>query len=99
MVYPEFAAAMRSNDQARRDRVEAALYQRAVGYVQPGEKIVKTSDDEIVRVPIVTHIPADTQAALSYLKAWDPDRYAKSTDADTANVLRVVIENDPDAGS
>ena len=73
MVYPEFAAAIKANRQARNDRVETALYQRAVGYEVPTERILKSSDDVVLRVRTFTHVPADTQAAKTWLERHHED--------------------------
>jgi hypothetical protein len=75
MVYPEFAAAMRANGQARNDRVENAYYQRCVGYEHESEQIVHAGDGEIVRVPIMRHVPADSAAALKWLENHKPEEY------------------------
>lgn len=94
MVFPDFAAAMRANTQARTDRAEAAFYQRVVGYEQPTEKIVKASDDSIIRVQTVTHIPADPVAALNWLKTHRPEVYGKiatELDPDVDNRNKIVV--------
>ena len=75
MVYPEFAAACRANEQSRTARVEAALYQRAVGYEHFGEKLFYDRDSGVVRAVVSTHVPANVQAALEWLAARDPERW------------------------
>jgi hypothetical protein len=97
MVYPEFAAAMRANAAARNQRVEAALYQRAVGYEHPSEQLFLTRDGTVVRVPTMRHVPADSVAGVRWLERRDPDRWATSRGDEEAGVLRIRIENDPDA--
>lgn len=85
MVYPEFAAALRENYQARADRVEQAWFQRAVGYEYVGEKIFYDKDDGIVRATCVTHVPADVAAAQNWMKFHRPEIYAAQPES-TINV-------------
>jgi hypothetical protein len=90
VVYPEFAAAMRASDQARTARAESALYQRAVGYEHLAEKLVKTSDDRIIRPLYYEHVPADPVAALNWLKARDPARW-RPAEQEAAEGVEVVV--------
>lgn len=88
MIHVEFAAAVRAGADVRTARVEAAMYQRAVGYEHPSEQIVKvttsetdheakttTRTDEIIHEPTVNHIPADVKAGELWLYNHAPDRY------------------------
>jgi hypothetical protein len=77
MIYPEFSAAMRAHTDARSERVEAALFQRAVGYEQPGEKLFYDKDSGVQRVAIVNHIPADPLSAREWLRVHRPETYNK----------------------
>ena len=90
MVYAEFAAAMRANDQARTERAEAALYQRAVGYEHLAEKLVRASDDSILRPLYYEHIPADPTAAMNWLKAHAPARY-RFTEQESGEGAEIVV--------
>lgn len=103
MVYSEFAAAIRVGAQSRNARVEAAFYQRAVGYEHPSEQLIKISQsekigdewvrtEEIIHEPIVKHIPADPKAALDWLMQHDPDRYKMRREEPAPSVMRIVIE-------
>ena len=65
-------------------RVVNSLYQRAVGYTQPEEKVFNHEGKAMI-VPTVRHIPADVTAARFWLKNRQP---AKWTDQGTdTNVI------------
>ena len=73
--HPEFAAAIDTGKKFADERVERALYARAVGYDFHSEKIVTVSDgagegSHIERVPIVEHLPPDYKA----MELWVTNR-------------------------
>jgi hypothetical protein len=76
MVYPAFAAAMRANTQARTDRVEAALYQRAVGYEITEQKLFYDREAGVVRADVTLHIPAEPRAAVEWMRAHAPETWS-----------------------
>ena len=63
--HPEFREAVRLGKEAADDRVEAALYHRAVGYRHDAIKIMQSGDRVIVE-PYVEHVPPDIGA----IKMW-----------------------------
>lgn len=65
--YPEFAAALKTGKAAADDRVEQSLYHRAVGYTYDAEKVFQFQG-QIVRAPVVEHVPPDTTAMIFWLK-------------------------------
>lgn len=80
MVYPAFSSAMRANTQARTERVEAALYQRSVGYEIKEEKFYFDSKNgEAIPYEIITHIPADTRGAVEWMRAHAPETWSPPT--------------------
>ena len=95
MIYPEFAAAVRATSAIRNDRVEAALYQRAVGYDVLGEKIVVVDRTKIKRVKIYTHIPADPLAAKAWLEKKSPGTWAPKAENDGDSKQIVVYGGIP----
>lgn len=76
MVYPAFAAAMRANVQARTERVEAALYQRAVGYEITEQKLFYDREQGVVRADVNLHIPAEPRAGVEWMRAHAPEVWA-----------------------
>jgi hypothetical protein len=74
VAHPEFMQAMRSGKDVADDRVERALYLKAVGYSHDAVKIYANNrTGENVVVPYVAHIPPDTTA----ISLWLRNRRAK----------------------
>lgn len=69
---PEFCSAMVSGKPTADNRVEMSLYHRAVGYSYHSEKVFQ-HQGEIVRAPIVEHVPPDVNAASLWLRNRRPD--------------------------
>ena len=69
------------------DRVERSLYHRAVGYSFESEKIFH-HQGEVVRVPIIEHVPPDVGAAMSWLKNRRPDKWRDKVAASAARLSR-----------
>lgn len=63
----EFSKALTSGKEMADDRVERALFSRAVGYTFESEKVFQFQG-AIVRAPIREHVPPDTGAATLWLK-------------------------------
>jgi hypothetical protein len=77
LLHDAFTAAVRVGKDAADDRVERALYQRAVGYEHVAEKIVTPKGGGHVVVPYMVHIPADVRAALHWLAIRRPRPWAR----------------------
>lgn len=65
-VHPDFAEALKIGKEAADDRVEQALYRRALGYSHDAVKIM-TVDGSVVQEPYVEHFPPDTAACRYWL--------------------------------
>lgn len=65
--YPEFCEALKVGKAPADDRVERSLYHKATGYTFNSEKVFNYQG-EIVRTPVVEHVPPDTTAAIFWLK-------------------------------
>jgi len=70
--HQEFCDAIKSGKEVADDRVERSLYQKATGYDFTEEQAVKLKSDqykeEVEVVEVRKHIPADTTAAIFWLK-------------------------------
>jgi len=80
--HPEFADAIRRGRDQVDDRVEASLYQRAVGYSYWAEKVFANG----TRMRVLEHVPPDPGAAAKWLanrrrSAWS-DKLDVSLQAD-----------------
>lgn len=65
---PEFGRARADAKDVADERVERALYERALGYEIATEKVFHTKDTGIVRAMTKTHIPAEVAAARYWLE-------------------------------
>lgn len=65
--YPAFREALKVGKEAADDRVESALYRRAIGYTHDAVKIFQYQGDEVV-VPYQEHVAPDTTACIFWLK-------------------------------
>ena len=63
--HPEFLEAVKLGKEAADDRVESALYHRAVGYRHDAIKIMQY-EGQVVVEPYVEHVPPDIGA----IKLW-----------------------------
>lgn len=66
-VHPEFREALKVGKEAADDRVEKALYRKAIGYSHDAVKIMQSQGAELV-VPYTEHVPPDTTACIFWLK-------------------------------
>jgi len=92
LLHDEFTVAVRVGKDAADDRVERALYQRAVGYDYTAEKIVTPRGGGSITVPYTVHIPADTRAALHWLAIRRPKPWARIPEPPDANIAHVIAE-------
>ncbi|MGH6614280.1 helix-turn-helix domain-containing protein [Sphingomonas sp.] len=79
-AYPEFAEATKLGKDVADDRVEHALYERAIGYEEEAVRIYRpagTEDPVIVRYK--REVRPDAGAALQWLRARRPGRWARPT--------------------
>jgi hypothetical protein len=74
--FPDFHAALLMGKEVANQRVERALFQRAVGYDYESEKLFYDKlTKQVVRAPITVHVPPDTWACNTWLMNRDPDRW------------------------
>lgn len=66
-AHPTFSDALKLGKGAADERVEKSLYQRAVGYSHPAEKIFN-NNGRIIRAGYTEHYPPDTGACAFWLK-------------------------------
>jgi hypothetical protein len=75
--HPAFARVFKLGKAAADDRVERSLYSRAIGYDYIAEKAAMTRHGQKT-MRYRAHVPADTTAAVWYLKNRRPDRWRDS---------------------
>ena len=98
----EFCEAARVGKEKADDRVVRSLYNRAVGYSFESEKVFH-NQGEIVRAPIVEHVPPDQSAAMNWLKNRRPDDWRDrrehnlSGSVEITRIQREIVDpKDPD---
>lgn len=99
LKYPDFANAVKIGKAAADNRVEASLYQRAVGYSYDCQKVLMVSGKPEV-VEFVEHLPPDITACSFWLrnrrpKQWREKQTAEITGQNGAPILarieRVIV--------
>lgn len=78
--HPEFSVAIKLGREDATDRVERALFERAVGYNHKEEKLLVVSGGQgagstVERHETIAHYPPDTKAAQLWLNNLRPDRW------------------------
>jgi hypothetical protein len=80
-VHPEFADALHTGKAFADERVERALYSRAVGYSYAAEEIFvrpragKRGGSEVIRAKVIKRVPPDVTAQIFWLKNRRRDQW------------------------
>lgn len=77
--YPEFGAALRLAKDIADEKVVATLYHKARGYSYASEEI-KVINDEVIRVPTITHVPPSDTAMIFWLKNRQREQWRDQQD-------------------
>jgi hypothetical protein len=73
LAHPEFCESLKVGKAEADERVEQALYRRALGYSHDATKIAINASGDVTQVPFVEHYPPDTTAAIFWLKNRKPE--------------------------
>lgn len=73
--YPEFLSAKKAGKKEPDDQVEKALFDRAIGYSHPEEKVHFDKYGDVHTYQTMRHYPPDTAAAFIWLKNRRPERW------------------------
>lgn len=95
--HPEFCQSLKVGKEVADDRVEQALYRRALGYSHDAVKIAVNASGEVTSVPFVEHYPPDTTAVIFWLKNRRREDWRDKTEQELTGNVTVVIRK-PDAG-
>lgn len=91
-VHEEFCHALTCGKERADERVERALFNRAVGYSFESEKVFN-HQGEVVRAPIVEHVPPDPSAAKLWLVNRKPDKWRdKQEHEHTGQIVMIAPE-------
>lgn len=104
-AHPEFSDSLKNWKAEADAKVERSLYERAIGYEHPEDKIFNHEGVPLV-VPTVKHYPPDTTAAIFWLKNRQPGEWRDKVDhehsgpnggpIEIAEIRRTVV--DPKGG-
>jgi DNA-binding XRE family transcriptional regulator len=86
---PEFSNVLKAASAAADERVEASIYERAVGYSYHMEKLFSWRG-EVVRAETVEHVPPDPQLAMFWLKNRAPERWKDRMEIQHAHIYNFV---------
>jgi len=100
--YPEFCDAIKSAKEIADERVERSLYQKATGFDYTEEQAIKIKveqyKEDVEVVEVRKHSPADTTAAIFWLKNRRPanwrDKIVLQGDEENPLIVRVRIGGD-----
>lgn len=89
-THDEFCQALKAGKEIADDRVERALYHRAIGYEQEEVKIfMPAGANKPVYAPFTAKIAPDTTAAIFWLKNRQPDQWRDVTRTEHAGTIKL----------
>lgn len=96
-AHPEFRQALQVAKEAADERVENALYRRAIGYSFDALKIMQY-EGQIVTEPYVEHVPPDVNAAKFWLMNRRSQSWKDKQDVQHSGTVNVTLQSkDADA--
>lgn len=104
LEHPEFSESINAGKEKPDDEVERALFERAIGYSHPSEKVFQ-HEGGVVRAAITQHYPPDPTSMIFWLKNRRKDRWRDKHDitvkADESleNILEAINPTTPATGA
>lgn len=97
--HPDFCSSLKIGKQEADDQVVRSLYQRALGYAHPEEKLV-TVDGQLQVIPTTKHYPPDATSAIFWLKNRQPEQWREKPEGEAgaeaiADALSKLADNLP----
>lgn len=96
-LYDKFSESIKDGKERADSNVARSLYQKALGYSHPEDKIFIYEGDPVV-VPTVKHYPPDTMAASLWLRNRKPTHWRDKTEQDInlgGEGLQIIIGKPP----
>lgn len=87
--FAEFSSALKAGKVTADDRTEMSLYHRANGYSFESEKVF-CHQGEVIRVPVIEHVPPDTTACIFWLKNRRPEVWRDKREVETNVTLSLA---------
>lgn len=97
--HPEFLESLNKSKAESDAKVVRSLYERAMGYSHPEDKIFGTldKDGEPLIVPTTKHYPPDTTACIFWLKNRQPEDWRDKQDIEHSGKVSIFAsEQDED---
>lgn len=88
--HPEFLLSLKDAKEELDSRVERRLFERAMGYSHPEDKIFNNNGEELV-VPTTKHYPPDTTAAIFWLKNRRKEQWRDKLEHEHSGELVVKV--------
>jgi len=98
--HPEFLVSIKEGKEYADANIASRLYQRAMGYEHPEDKIFNDNGEPLV-VPTTKHYPPDTAAAIFWLKnrrkdQWRDKHDLEHTGKDGGPMIVQIVDDVPD---
>jgi transposase-like protein len=90
--HPTFRESLKVGKDAPDDRVEMALYRKAVGYTHEAVKIFQFQGQELI-VPYTEVVQPDTTAAIFWLKNRRPEQWRANPESDQPDARPPITLN------
>jgi len=88
--YPEFSEAIKRGREEHDKKVEQSLFERAMGYEHPEEKIFN-DQGKILRAQTIKHYPPDSTAMIFWLKNRQPEKWRDKKNIDVDGELKINL--------
>lgn len=88
LAHPAFRSAFTQAKVIQSERVEATMLERALGYSFKSEKILQ-HEGQVIRVPVVEHVPPEVKAMALWLTNRSPDRWKDRQDVNVTGAIAV----------
>lgn len=88
--HPDFCLSLRVGKDVSDDRVEQALYRRAIGF-EHDEVHISTYEGKVTKTPIVRTYPPDTAAVSLWLRNRRPGAWRDKREEDGADAAALAL--------
>ena len=86
--YSRFRGALKAAKTEADERVTRSLYERAIGYSHPEDKIFQYEGAAVI-IPTTKHYPPETTACIFWLKNRQPDQWRDKREHEISGELKV----------
>lgn len=91
--HPEFKTALNDGKKISNKKVVRALYERAIGYSHPEDKIFVTKEGATVIVPTTKYYPPDTGACVYWTKNRMPKKWKEKQEIAVTDNTKIIMSD------